>query len=175
MLVLDVTDPAVPRQLAAIPSADARDVAQDGMRLLVADAVAGLRAFDLAIPTSPVEIAPLPVPAVRVSAGKGWALAVSSAGVAVIDWPDIGIQRIAGYYRTEWAEDTCRDGDQLLVAEGHRGLTVIDLADPSRPRVVSVQRDLYASAVSVGEGCVLVAGAGRVQAVKILVPPWLER
>jgi hypothetical protein len=93
----------------------------------------------------------------------------------VIDWAEAGTPRIAGYYWTDWAEDACRDGDRLLVAEGHRGLAVIDFADPSRPRVVSVRRDLYASAVSAGEGCVMVAGDGSVMAMKVLVPPWLER
>jgi hypothetical protein len=82
---------------------------------------------------------------------------------------------VAGFYRTEWAEDACRDGERLLVAEGHRGLTVLDVSDAARPRIVSARRDLYASAVAAGDGCVLVAGAGSVKAVKVLVPPWLER
>ncbi len=164
-----------PRQLAAIPSPDARDVALEGTLLLVADAEAGLRSFDLTIPADPSETAPPLAPAFRVSMGKGWALAVSGAGVAVVDWTEGRSPRVVGFYRTAWAEDACRDGDRALVAEGHRGLTVLDLSDPARLRIVSVRRDLYASAVSAGEGCVLVAGAGSVTAMKILVPPWLER
>ena len=175
VLVLDVADPAVPRQLAAIPSVDARDVALEGTRLLVADAVAGLRVFDLCDPGEPRGESAVARPGGQSVSGEGLgARGVQRRG----DRDRLGgrrLPRIAAHYRTEWAEDACRDGDRLLVAEGHRGLTVIDLADPSRPRVVSVRRDLYASAVSAGEGCVLVAGAGSVWAVKILVPPWLER
>jgi hypothetical protein len=175
VLLLDVSDPSAPRRIAVIASPDARDVALTGARLLVADAAAGLRFFDLASTTDPVEAAPKMPPAVRVSAGGGWALAVSGEGVTVIEWKDAGTPSVAGVYRTEWAEDACRDGDRALVAEGHRGLTVLDLADPSRLRVVSAQRDLYVAAVSARDGIVLVGGAGSVRAVKVLVPPWLER
>ena len=175
VLVLDVSDPTAPRQLAAIPSPDAQDVALEGTLLLVADAEAGLRSFDLTIPTDPSETAPPLAPAFRVSMGEGRALAVSGAGVAVVDCTEGRSPRVVGFYRTAWAEDACRDGDRALVAEGHRGLTVLDLSDPARLRIVSARRDLYASAVSAGEGCVLVAGAGSVTAMKILVPPWLER
>jgi hypothetical protein len=173
--VLDVSDPAFPRRLAAIPSPDARDLALEGDFLLVADAEAGLRSFDLSEPGSPAETAPPLVPAVRVSTGKGWALAISATGVAIVDVSEDGTPRVEGFYRTEWAEDAFRDGDRLIVAEGHRGLTVLDLSDPARPRIVSALRDLYASAASAFGGCVLVAGAGSVTAVKVLVPPWLER
>jgi hypothetical protein len=100
---------------------------------------------------------------------------VNGAGVAVVDWTEAGIPRVAGFYRTDWAEDACRDGDRALIAEGHRGLIVVDLSDPARPRAVSARRDLYASAVAARDGCVLVAGAGSVMAVNVLVPPWLER
>jgi hypothetical protein len=175
VLVLDVSDPAVPRQLASILSPDARDVALEGSMLLVADAAAGLRFFDLSVPGHPVENRPALRPAFRLSSGKGWALAVSAEGVALVDWTESGIPHVAGFYRTEWAEDTCRDGDRVLVAEGHRGLTVVDLSDPERPRVVSTRRDLYAATVDAGEGCVLVAGAGSLKALQVLVPPWLER
>jgi hypothetical protein len=57
VLVLDVSDPAAPRQLAAIPSPDARDLALEGDVLLVADATAGLRSFDLSVPERPAETA----------------------------------------------------------------------------------------------------------------------
>ncbi len=175
VLVLDVSDPAAPRRIAAIASEDARDVALAGTRLLVADAADGLRFFDLAVAAEPVEAAPALPPAVRVSASGRWALAVSSAGVTVVEWGDAGGPRVAGYYRTPFAEDACRDGDRAFVAEGHRGLTVLDLADPSRPRVVSAHRGLYAAAVSSRDGVALVGGAGSVRALKVLVPPWLER
>lgn len=175
VLMLDVADPAVPRRLAAIPSPDARDVALSGTRLFVADAIAGLRCFDLAVATAPVEAGPALPAAVRVWADGAGALAVSGEGVMAVEWGESGSPRLAGFYRTEWAEDACRDGDRALVAEGHRGLTVLDLADPSRPRVVSAHRGFYAAAVSVRDGVALVGGAGSVKAVKVLVPPWLVR
>ena len=107
--------------------------------------------------------------------GKGWALAIGPAGVSIVGVTESGGLRVEGFYRTEWAEDAFRDGGRLIVAEGHRGLTVLDVSDPGRPRIVSALRDLYASAASPLEGCVLVAGAGSVTAVRVLVPPWLER
>ncbi len=174
-LVLDVSDPAVPRKLASIVSPDARDVALEGSMLLVADAVAGLRFFDLSVPGRPVENRPALRPAFRLSAGKGWALAVGADGVYLVEWGDSTAPAITSFYPTLWAEDTCRDGDRVLVAEGHRGLTVVDLSDPARPRVVSTRRDLYAATVDAAEGCVLVAGAGSLKALQVLVPPWLER
>ena len=174
VMVLDVSDPAVPRQLAAIPSPDARDVALEGAFLLVADASAGLRSFDLSVPSRPVENAPALPPAVRVSSGKGWALAVGPRGVTIVDWGSDGIPRVAGFHPTAWAEDAVRVGDRLIVAEGHQGLVVLDLADPAHPRAIAALRDLHASAVAAGDGCVLAAGAGSVAALQILVPPWLE-
>jgi len=173
--VLDVSDPAVPRQLASIPSPDARDVALEGSGLLVAAAPAGLRGFALADPPGPATPSAPPATSTRVSAGKGWALAVGGEGVSLLDWTEAAAPRITGFYRSQWAEDACREGERMLVAEGHRGLTVLDVSDPARPRIVSALRDRYASAVTPGEGCVLVAGTGSVAALKILVPPWLEQ
>ncbi len=173
-VVLDVSDPAVPRQVAAIPSADARDVALFGVFLLVADATAGLRSFDLSVPSRPVENGPALPPAVRVSAGRGWALAVGPSGVTVIDWPDDGVPRVAGFHATPWAEDAVRVGDRAVVAEGHEGVAVLDLTDPARPRTVAALRDLHVSAVTAGDGYVFAAGAGSVSALQIVVPPWLE-
>jgi hypothetical protein len=174
VVVLDVADPAVPRQLAAIASPDARDVALEGTFLLVADAAAGLRSFDLSLPSRPVENAPALPPAVRVSSGKGWALAVGPGGVTIIDRAGDGIPRVAGFHPTAWAEDAVRVGDRLIVAEGHQGLVVLDLVDPAHPRAIAALRDVHASAVAAGEGYVLAAGAGSVAAFKVLVPPWLE-
>jgi hypothetical protein len=65
--------------------------------------------------------------------------------------------------------------DRAVVAEGHQGVVVLDLADPARPRVVAALRDLHVSAVADGDGFVLAAGAGSVSVLEILVPPWLER
>ena len=174
VMVLDVSDPSVPRQLAAIPSPDARDVALEGSFLLVADATAGLRSFDLSEPSRPVENAAPLAPSVRVAAGKGWALAVGAAGVTIVDWPGDGIPRVAGFHPTVWAEDAVRVGDRMIVAEGHQGLVVVDLSDPTRPRTVAALRDLHTTAVADGDGYVLAAGAGSVAALRILVPPWLE-
>jgi hypothetical protein len=174
VVVLDVSDPAVPRQVAAIPSPDAWDVAMVGAFLLVADVTAGLRSFDLSAPSQPVENGPALPPAVRVSAGRGWALAVGPTGVTLFEWPDDGIPRVAGFYATPWAEDAVRVGDRAVVAEGHQGVVVLDIADPARPRAVAALRDLHVSAVAAGDGYVLAAGAGSVSALEIRVPPWLE-
>jgi hypothetical protein len=182
VVVLDVSNPAAPRQVAAVPSTDARDVALVGSFLLVADAVTGLRSFDLSVPSQPVESGTAPVPTgelpvhgvVRVSAADGWALAVGPAGVTMFDRPDDGIPRVAGFYGTPWAEDAVRVGDLVVVAEGHQGVLVLDIFDPARPRVVAALRDLHASAVAVADGYALAAGAGSVAALEIVVPPWLE-
>ena len=83
--------------------------------------------------------------------------------------------RVTGTYRTDSAQSVDAHGSRVYVAEGYRGLTVLDVSRPEHPAVVSTCDSVYAMGVAVKGDYALVADSAGLRAVQILVPSWLAQ
>jgi len=172
--VLDVTDPLRPVEVAAVATIDARDVTVDGSLLWLADGKGGLKVYDVA-GQAPVELSTVQgLEARRVRAAGSLVCAAGPEGVAVFGIEDPRRPARVGSYPTAHAEAIDLSDGHLFVAEGHRGLTVLDLAFPERPQVISRCAEVYAIDVAVRGDWAFVPDAERVHAVRVLVPRWLQ-
>ena len=133
------------------------DVKLWGSRALVADWQYGLRVVDVSRPESPVEIGVMPTPATAISIAPGpsggrpmAAVAEGHAGVSIAAFDGAGhpslVSRISlGLNSADaphpetggWAHGAAWCGNYLFVANWKRGLAVLDVEDPRRPRLVT--------------------------------------
>ena len=65
------------------------------------------------------------------------------------------------------------NGRYAFVAEGYRGLTVLDISHPAPPVVVSSCADVFAMGVAARGDYALVTDSKSLQVVRILIPDWL--
>ena len=72
-------------------------------------------------------------------------------------------------------EGVCIEGRYLYIAEGHRGLQVVDIRSFDTPVKVSACPDIFAVDVAVYNGHALVADSRQLNVVEVLVPEWLRR
>jgi hypothetical protein len=174
--VLDVSNPREPAQIAEIPSRDARDVAVTGDLLLVADAEEGLILFDVSAAAAPRRVTSLPsLKGYRLALREGQAFVAGPAGLHVVELGQRFQARLLGSYETQHAEDVALAGPYAYLAEGHRGLTVLDVSRPALLRPVSACPEVYAVGVAARGDYAFVADSKGLQIVRVLVPAWLRR
>jgi len=92
-----------------------------------------------------------------------------------VDVSDPKAPVLKGRYETSSVEAIAANGKYAYVAEGYRGLTVLDISRPSRPAVVSACDDVFAVGVAVKGGYAIVADSFGLRIIQILIPDWLSR
>jgi hypothetical protein len=152
--IIGLADPRRPRVLADMPLADGTfqaSLATDGAVVVVAlllsqdgvSASARLMVWDVADPAHPRPLSSLSIPSCcAVSASHGYVI-VGGYGTAVVDLRDPGVPRIvAGSNALDDVGQVALDGRTAYLLgsrDGLRGLSVLDLADPSAPRALGSQ------------------------------------
>jgi hypothetical protein len=174
--ILDVTVANNPVEIASFPGDDVRDVALVSDYGLVADQGRGLVLLDLTDPVGPIRLTTLDVPGVRqIAVQDHLAAAAGQDGVQLFDLSDPRNPQWFGSFGSGYVESICIDGTYLYIAEGHRGLQVVDIRSFDSPVRVSACADVYAVAVAAAGGYALVADSRRLHVVEVLVPDWLRR
>ena len=173
--ILDIGLPNSPVEIASVSSRDARDVALMGEYALVADADSGLIVYAVADPVNPIALVTLESPGAQRIVLQDTLVAVAgSSGVDLYDFSDPGHPAVLGRYESEYVEGIFLRGQYLYIAEGHRGLTVLDVRSYDPPVLVSACPDIYAVDVAVHAGYALVTDSRQIHAVEILIPEWLR-
>jgi hypothetical protein len=191
--IFDITRPEAVRQLALVAAPGTRDVAVAQSAAapplaLLADGDS-VQSVDLATPGSPQRLGRLTLAGARRVAVVDGALrlfaVIAGRGVALVDAASPESPRLLGTYSTEFGEDLHVADPRaaparLYVAEGHLGLTILDVADSRSLRRVSSFPDIYAVGVagraeSPEQMYAYAVDTARVWQVRILVPGWLGR
>jgi hypothetical protein len=174
VLVLDVSTPASPALVSSVRSTDASDITLHGNWLYLADGAGGIKILDVADPTHPITLSPGIRGTVRRLALTGTLLvAAFDDGVRIIDVSDPRAPKALGRYGTKTAHAVAADGGFAYVAEGYRGLTVLDLSRPGNPSVVSSCENVFAVGVAIkGEFAIVVDSVG-LRVIRVLIPAWL--
>ncbi|HUX12701.1 MAG TPA: hypothetical protein VMW87_06710, partial [Spirochaetia bacterium] len=181
MIVLDMSDPKQTRQLGSYPSTDARQVAVDGNYVFLADYVEGLLVLDVSDPAHPKRVAGIAGLRARVVAlyhganRRTYACVVGLNGISLVNVSDPTHPELSGVYATDSAENLKVAGSYAYVAEGYRGLTVLDLSNPERIRKVSTSDLQYAGAVDVSGDFAFVTDPEGLNVVQILIPDWITQ
>jgi hypothetical protein len=174
--ILDVTVAKDPVEIGSLSGGDVRDVAVISGYALVADGSRGLIICDITDPSDPVRINTLDIQGVRQIAVQDQLVAAAGkSGVKLYDFSHPPHPELFGTFDSEYVESICIDGRYLYIAEGHRGLQVVDIRSFDTPVQVSACPDIYAVDVAVYNGYALVADSRRLNVVEVLVPEWLRR
>ncbi len=132
------------------------DVKLWGGRALLADWNYGLRVVDISRPEHPAEIGVLPTPAtaICISLGESMgrtmaAVAEGHSGVSLVAFDDAGRPSLVARHPLGlnpsdaphpetggWAHGVAWCGAYLFVADWKRGLDVLDVRDPGKPRLI---------------------------------------
>ena len=173
--ILDVSNPQAPSEIGSLRTDDAHDVEVRSGVAWVADGDSGLRAIDVSDPANPRPLSrPIPGNA-TVLAANGSLLFVGGAdGVRIFDVTDPRAPRLDGRYDSDSVGDLAAAGRYAYVAEGYRGLTVLDVSRPNQPVVVSSCADVFAMGVAVTGDYALVADSFGLQVIRVLIPDWLS-
>ncbi len=173
--VFDLQDSRAPRLVGSFAAPSLRDVCVRGKLAYVAGEGWGLGVIDLSEPTAPVLTGRLEgCPARRVVVEGERLYAVTAEGIVVFDLSGSGLPRELFVYKTPHAENLEVRGSYLYVAEGYRGLKVVDAGRPGSLRVVSACDSLYAVDAAVRGEYALVVDSVSLKAVQVLVPEWLR-
>jgi hypothetical protein len=81
--------------------------------------------------------------------------------------------RLLGSYETGQVEALALNGRYVYVAEGFRGLTVLDASQPEHLEVISTCTDVYAAGVAAKGNYALVVDSFGLRVIQILIPEWL--
>lgn len=138
LLVLDVSNPAAPTQIAHLPLDDyAYTVMLDGDRAYVADIGRGLVTVDVTDPRNPRGVSVLPTPGgaydltienhlIHLSDGANGFMMVG------LDDPDRPTQ--LGYWQVPGrTRGLLLDGDRLIASQASMGIAIYDVSDPRQP------------------------------------------
>jgi len=174
--ILDVSVSNNPVEIGSVASSDARDVAVLPGYALIADGRSGLIVCDISDPGDPVPINTLGGQGVHRVVVQDTLLAVTGkSGAELYDFSDPRHPKLFGRYESEYVESIFIDGDYLYIAEGYRGLQVLDVRSFDRPVQVSACGEIYAVDVAVHGGYALVADSRRIHVVEVLIPEWLRQ
>ena len=77
-----------------------------------------------------------------------------------------------GHYRSGYAEEIAIQDRFAFVAEGFNGLTIIDIADPTDPYVVSRNDNKYAVGVAVSGNYAYLVDSEGIKIIEIFIPVW---
>ncbi|MBD3236602.1 MAG: hypothetical protein GF330_07850 [Candidatus Eisenbacteria bacterium] len=146
LTILDISDLSRPEHLASTGSlTETRDVAYQAGLVYTADGTGGLRIFDVAGPSQPLEIG-------TIGGFNGWRLLVDGDLVYLIDAvpndyyflrifdvsdPTMPVELFAmRFQENEVMSDLTKYDDYLYVAGDNAGVRIIDVADPLLPMEV---------------------------------------
>jgi hypothetical protein len=173
--ILDVTVANNPVEIGSVVSDDARDVALIPGYALVADERRGLILCDISDPSDPILIKILDSRGIqRIALQDHLAATAGKTGVNLYDFSDPLRPELFGSFDSEYVESIFIDGKYLYIAEGHRGLQVVDIRSFDSPVQVSACTDIYAVDVAVYNGYAIVADSRQLNVVEVLVPEWLR-
>jgi uncharacterized protein (TIGR03437 family) len=168
LLLIDVSDPAAPKQLSflqiqtSIGQSTAVGVALMGTVAFVSVSEHGLVAVDVSNPASPAIIGSLQWPnafAQGIVVEQGTAFIADTGSLTVVD---ISNPRapvwLASYPTSGFEERLALSGTQVFVANGAAGLSVIDVSNPTAPALDwSYKTPDYANSVFVSADLICVA------------------
>ena len=77
-------------------------------------------------------------------------------------------------YTSGYIEDLAINDSLLYLAEGFRGLQILDISHPLSLKPVSACSDVYALGVAVKGGYAFVTDSEGLKVVKIFIPEWLR-
>jgi len=174
--VLDIAVPNNPVEIGSVACEQARDVVVITGYALVADGVSGLVVCDISDPSEPIEVKTMGRQGVqRVVVQDTLVATAGRSGVDLYDFADPRNPKVLGRFESEYVESICLSGPYLYTAEGHRGLTVLDILSFDRPVRVSACPDVYAVDVAVHRGYALVADSRQLRTIEVLIPEWLRQ
>ncbi len=187
--LLSVADPRRPVLLGYQNTSDARDACiieiNSGRKFIcVADGEKGLKVFDISDPAHPHQAGKVDslnariVTPYKTPQGIQHLCVISPSALTIIDLTDPFKPRPIGSFATEFAEDAIVCNRYIFLADGYRGLKIIDISNPSLPTLVSICEDVYAVGIAPWqEGecdyALLVDSTG-LKVIQILVPEWLK-
>jgi hypothetical protein len=177
--IADISSPENVRSVSTFSGPNVKDVAVYGDVIFIAGGSDGLYIGSVEKGEF-VERAVIPdLHSLQVAISGTTAFIVTPTMVRFLDIFDPYAPKPVGYYPTESCEDIVIYGKYAYIAEGYRGLTVLDLSDISFPVKVSVCEELFAFGVDVEQarepaGYAFVADSFGMQAVEIHVPRWLQ-
>ncbi len=187
--ILDVSDPQRPKLLSYQNTSDAKDacfIEIDSMRvyLCVADGEKGLKIFDISDPAHPLQVGKLESLAVRnvtpfkTPQGEQRLCLICPSGLKIVDMAEPNKPRLLGSFATAFAEDAIVAENHVFLADGYRGLKVIDISNPSLPTTVSICEDVYAVGVAQWQASeidyALIVDSTGLKVIQILIPEWLK-
>jgi len=173
--ILDVTVTNDPVEIGSVSSDDARDVAVMPGYALVADGESGLIVCDISDPGDPTPIATLDRQGVhRIVVRDNLVATAGRTGVDLYDFSDPRHPEVLGRFESRYVESIFIDGNYLYIAEGYRGLKVLDIQSFDRPVPVSACPQIYAVDVAVYDGYALVTDSRQIYVVEVLIPEWLR-
>lgn len=190
--IYDLSFPEAIRQLALLPVAGALDVAvatpPAGASVALVGSPDGLTVVELAADGGAAirgRLTGLGVRRVAVLDSERLLFAaVTGKGVVTVDCSRASEPRVLSTYQTSFGEDLFvpTDGStkRLYVAEGYRGVSVLEASSKGELRQVSSCPDVYAAAIAgwskdEGSGYAYVLDTTRLWQIEVLVPRWLER
>jgi hypothetical protein len=174
--ILDVTVKNDPVESGSVSSDDARDVAVMSGYALVADGENGLIVCDISDPGDPTPIATLDRQGVhRIVVQDNLVATAGRTGVDLYDFSDPRHPEVLGRFESRYVESIFIDGNYLYIAEGYRGLKVLDIQSFDRPVPVSACAQIYAVDVAVYDGYALVTDSRQIYVVEVLIPEWLRQ
>jgi hypothetical protein len=173
--VLDITIPGNPVEIGSAPGKDVRDVAIIPGYALIADAESGLIVCDISDPGVPVPIRTVECGgAHRVVAQDTLVAAAGRSGVQLYDFSDPSSPQLVDRFESAYVESIFIHGPYLYIAEGYRGLQVVDIRSFDRPVQVSACPGIYAVDVAVFSGYAFVTDSRKIHVVEVLIPEWLR-
>ena len=176
MKVLDIAVANNPVEIGSVSCEEARDVAVIQDYALVADGGSGLIVCDISDPSAPTALTTVGGQGVlRVVVQDTLVATAGRSGVGLYDFSDPLNPKALGRFESEYVESICLNGQYLFIAEGHRGLTVMDILSFDRPVRVSACPDVDAVDVAVYGGYALIADSRQIQTVEVLIPEWLHQ
>lgn len=143
--VVDISDPSHPAELGKCAlSGDAEDLFVINKNVYIAEGVDGLQIINISDPKKPEVIATYEMPGYStrgINVVNTLAYVADSDGIEIIDLSRIGptTPRIIGKYKTSGdAVDVGVAGSTAYIADGDKGLKIVDITDSAAPTLVSV-------------------------------------
>jgi len=150
--VFDVSDVSSPIEVGGVDDFTAVDLATDGevlfvTRFSVDTQLYYLHVFDLADPTSPVELSTIPLSPhileVEYANDHLFAIEFYDTGLHIINVSDPSVPFEDAYYPVDWGEDVWIQGNLAYVTAFHDGLLVLDISEPANPTLAGSVNEIF--------------------------------
>lgn len=184
-VVADVSERDIVRQIGSIVLRDARSVVslesldlRGGSRYVVlTDTGRGLLLVNVTDPLLPTVVEERSYPGARQVAtipGTSNLAVLTDDGITIVEF-SAGFGAGLGSYDTRFAERFAISGDLMVVAEGFRGVSIVDISDPAQPTLIGSSDLEYAADVAISGNTLFAVDNESLHALDLLIPPWLRR